>query len=231
MSTLTSHVSRDYKAGTPVERKALGDDIIKGIGDNPSVFTVLTMPVADYKTINDKYRGLATLADGKGTTEINNRNPYYDLTWLPATEGMANNVDTTAAGVKTVVDLSGFQSTKDETVASVKPAKMLVAAESGTSGEGSVAFGCKTKLDAKACLFLTITAGDGKISQNGDQFTATFYGTDGETIVGKLDLLLTTSKSGEMTGLERKLEIDIQGTGVSPAGCGALSNKANVVVP
>ena len=230
MTTLESHVSRDYRTATPSSQKSIGDDIIKGIGNNPLVFTVLDMPIIpEYQKINEIYGGLITTAESKDTNDINARNSYRDLTWMPATDGFADNVDTTAKGVKATVELSGFISTSDERVSKSKPEKMLIDATGGASGSGLVNVGCKTKLDAAACTFFAITAGNCKITQKGSQLTFTFTDKDGN-ITGQIQQILTTTKNGEMY-MERGVETDIQSIAVNSAGCSPISNKANVIVP
>ncbi len=230
MIPIESHVSRDYRAATPASQKSTGDDIIVGIGGNPTVFTTLDMPITpDYQKINDTYGKLITTAESKDINDINARNTYRDDFWMPATDGFANNVDTTAKGVKATVELAGFQSTSDERVSRVKPEKMLIDATGGASGSGLVNVACKSKLDADACLFMTISAGNGKMTQKGNQLTFTFTDKDGN-IIGQLDQILSTTKSGEMY-LERGLETDIQSIAVNAAGCSPISNKANVIVP
>ncbi len=230
MTALASHVSRDYRAATPASQKSMGDDIIKGISENPLVFTILDMPIIpDYQKINERYGVLITAAEGKDTNDINARNTYRDETWMPATDGFANNVDTTSKGLKATVELSGFQSTSDERVSKSKPEKMLIDATGGASGSGLVNVACKTKLDADACMFMAITAGNCKMTQKGNQITFTFTDKDGN-IVGQLEQILTTTKNGEMY-MERGVETDIQSIAVNAAGCSPISNKANVIVP
>jgi hypothetical protein len=125
MSTLQSHVSRSFKTQEPIDQTLTGAKVVTGLTNNASIFTSPPMTPTAYEIINNAYAGKISAASRGDTAAIALRISYFDLTWLPATESLADYVDTTSGNNPSTIILSGFDATKSSTEAHVKPVVMV----------------------------------------------------------------------------------------------------------
>jgi hypothetical protein len=225
MHSLESEVSLDFKQDSPVLQAALGVKLIAGIPAYPLVFTGLPMTILVFTGINDAYTGLITDASGGDTLKIKARTDYYDLTWLPAMMEWADYVNGVAKGNATIILQSGFDATKTTTDSHGIPDQMILTTVPGASGSQAIEFKSKTVVDAHAFLVIGVKTGDATIDQKGDHLEIV---TNGAT---KIILVSSTSKSGTITGLVRKDEMDFVIAATNGAGTSSLSSKSNIIVP
>lgn len=227
MADLSAIVSQEYKKYSPVNRTKTGDDLLAGYYKQPLVFTTPPMSDIDYRKINDAYRSLSVAADSNATNDKNACDKFYITDWLPATNLIRIDVNKVANGDKTTVDLSGFHSTKVISIKSVIGEKIDVKGEPGTSGSRTIKYSTKTKMKAKAIL-VTVAPVSVITTQAGNVITIEIPPSDKPTYITQV---LGTAKSGEVSGLTRTQEVNVNMTSVNVAGISPPSNSANVVVP
>jgi hypothetical protein len=225
MHTLHSEVSLEFKGETPLQQAGLGADLILGITNNPTVFTGLPMTILILTGINNTYSGLIADANGGDAIKIKARGDYYDLTWLPAIMEWVDYVNGVAKGNATIILQSGFKATKTSTDAHATPIQMILTTVPGASGSSTIDFKSKTVVDATSFIVIGSKTGDITIDQMGDHLVINTIGAT------KIIIAPTTSKSGKVTGLVRKDEMDFVIAGINGAGTGPLSSKSNIIVP
>jgi len=224
-----SYVLRNYRKVSPTKKKAIGDDLIKGFGENTGIFNNLPMSVADFLFINETYNNKIKAAHSKDKNKIKERNDYFEEVWLLAVDEYADYVESVAKGNYSVINLAGFKSTKNIKVKKEKPGQMMLGAKAGKSGSESIYYRSTTQTDAKGFLAIILKSGAAKIKTEGNKVTIIFNNKDGS--VNEVMLAISTRKKGMVEGLMRSDLLDIQMIAFNAEGCSPLSNKATVTVP
>jgi hypothetical protein len=218
-----SSVSRSYRKFSPAAKADFGDDVIAGFSANTSIYASPTKTIAQLTSINNTLRTKNTAADSGAETDINDRDEYIRLTWLPAFDLDALYVESIALGNPNTIVLSGYDATKTTNTAHSLPIQPVLSATGGASGE--IKYQTKTVIDSHAFTTIAAIAGDAEVIQMADHIV--IKANKATDII----IITNTTKKGNILGLTRKDEYDVQMTATNGIGTGPISAKSNVIVP
>jgi hypothetical protein len=192
---------------------------------NATVITGLTHDTAALTVFNNTYITHINNASGGDETFQDIRDKYYDLTWLPAVDVTAHEVELLADGDKVIIDKSGFDPTASGHERSVLPIRMHLEVESRKPGE--LSYKSDTENVGKGATYILIcgTRSVTNYKQNADGSIE--IETTGPA---KIRIIQVRNKKGTIKGLPSEEKLSCYIVAVNAAGTGPLSQEAKIII-
>jgi hypothetical protein len=226
-AAIKAEVLRDFKNFPPAKQVSFGNQVLAGMGAHPLVFSAPKILLTDLALINSTLN-TKNLAAATGDKEaIRDRDNYLPV-WIDAYDQQADYVQLTANGNTTIIEQSGYHSTKTNSSRSIAPDKLMMDAgpnrqhgsiwyKSAPAGNHSsyLLIGVKDN-NLPGGLQMIVEDGVIKLNANGIEFF----------------IKPSTTREGHLHGLTpRGAEIKVTALAFNPAGISPLSEPVSVIVP
>jgi hypothetical protein len=229
-AAIKAEVLRDFKKLTPTKKVPFGNEVVSEMTLHPLVFPTPKIPLVDLALINNTLNAKNIAAATGDKEAIEDRDNYLPI-WIDAFDQQADYVQGVANGNTTIIEQSGYHSSKTTITNSEVPEKLLIDAEPNKQ-HGSIHYKAAGS-SGKHLSFLAIAVKEGQslpgqgvqMEVNGDVLKITVNGTE-------VFIQPTTQRQGDFNNLSpRGAEVNVVMVAFNPAGISPVSEPVSVMVP
>jgi hypothetical protein len=214
MSTISVKVSLDFVKMTVETKLEFGEKVIGKLTDGATTFPNCTVPVADLETRNSNLRN--ALKDWLNNPSLVEALKRSEKAWIADFLKDAKYVDSIAGGNAAIIDLSGYNKTKDTRVKLSIPATPVVKS-SKSIGKGELEAKMVKQTDARMFLAALYTP-NFKVTFNENQVLFTIENADGT--ISQAAIAITQKRKAKFTGIKSKADMKLQATAINSKGMG-----------
>lgn len=216
MGAIKQTVSHDFVTMDVPKKLSLGVKVIDLMGTNVSKFSNPTVPITgddvSLQDAQDKLKAAKEAFDKNPAKEDDLHNA--ETTWIGRFSQDAVYVDSVSAGDPAVIDLSGFNKTKDTREKATKPGSPVVKSTKSTTTGSLESIVAKQK-DANVFISVAYTP-DMSVVFNDNQVIFSITKPDGT--VAQASFAYAKKRKSKYSGLKSKSDVKTQALAINAAG-------------
>ena len=212
MSSIPVHVSHDFVAMSVEKKIELGIKIPLKLTAAATTFTNCTVAPSDLTTLNTALK-LAYEA-WQNNPSLLAAMQNAEIAWISGFSKDANYVESVASGNGAIIDLSGYNKTKDTRIPVVIPTAPIIKSSKSNSA-GGLDMDIASQSGATSYISIAFTS-DFTVTYNGNQVTFSKNNSDGT--VSQATFMVAKKRKTKMTGLKSKSDMKSQAIAVNAAG-------------